>query len=484
MTWGRRSVFVVCRRYTGLVSYRSSLCLMAAMVRDGTISPVELVEAHLRQIEARNPALNAFVAVFADQALAEARDCERAASQGEPRGLLYGVPMTIKDSFDIAGQPTVVGSRLRTPPAALADAPSVARLRSQGAILLGRTNTPELCAAFETDNFLTGRTNHPLDAERTPGGSSGGEAAAIASFCSPGGLASDGGGSIRIPAHFCGIAGFKPTPGRISAVGHTPPLGHPAGLMTAAGPMARTAEDLRLLFSALAGYDPQDPFSAPVPLREPALKSLRIGVWEQFYDVPADPEIRAATVRAGMLLEGLGFAVEPFAPQGMERAPNLWSVLFGQWPAAATRKLVEGREQDAHWTLLESLTGPTPSAEQLLVSLAARDGMRASLLRQLEGTAAIAMPVCGITAFRHRERKWQVAGKTVGLFQAIMPAVLANVLGLPAVTIPMGTSTAGLPIGVQLVGRPYEDELLLELAVQLEEAGRTEDRLLPSVPKP
>jgi Asp-tRNA(Asn)/Glu-tRNA(Gln) amidotransferase A subunit family amidase len=153
----------------------------------------------------------------------------------------------------------------------------------------------------------------------------------------------------------------------------------------------------------------------------------------------------------------------------MERAPNVWSVLFGQWPAAATRKLVEGREHEAHWTLLESLGGAVPSAEQILVNLAARDRMRAALLRQMEGTAAIVMPVCGVTAFRHRERKWQFGDKTVGLFQAIMPAVFANVLGLPAVTIPMGVSSAGLPIGVQLVGRPYEDELLLEIAVRLEE---------------
>ncbi|HXB67163.1 MAG TPA: amidase family protein, partial [Candidatus Acidoferrales bacterium] len=378
--------------------YRSSLCLMAAMVREGAISPVELVAAHLKQIEARNPALNAFVTVFAEQALAEARHREGAAKRGEPRGLLHGVPVTIKDSFDIAGQATVVGSRLRTPPPAADDAPSVARLRRQGAIQMGRTNTPELLSAFETDNFVTGRTNHPLDPERTPGGSSGGEAAAIASFCSPGGLASDGGGSIRIPAHFCGIAGFKPTPGRISGVGHTPSLGYPAGLMAAAGPMARTAQDLRLLFSALAGYDPQDPFSAPVPLSEPALEGVRIGVWEQFYDVPVDPEIRSAVVRAGTILEGVGFAVAPFVPPGLERAPNVWSVLFGQWPAVATRKWLEGREQEAHWTLLESLGGPVPSAEQILVNLAARDRMRAALLRQMKATAAIVMPVCGVTA--------------------------------------------------------------------------------------
>jgi amidase len=442
---------------------------MVSMVRDGAISPVELVERHLQQIEARNPALNAFVTVMADRAREEARERERAIRTGEPLGLLHGVPLTVKDSFDIAGQPTRIGSRLRTEQPAANDAVAVARLRSHGAIILGRTNTPELLAAYETDNFITGRTNNPWDLERTPGGSSGGEAAAIAAFCSPGGIASDGGGSLRIPAHFCGIAGLKPTPGRISGTGHTPSLGYPAGLLTAVGPMARTAQDLHLLFSALAGYDAQDPLSAPVPLRQPTLENLRIGVWEQFYSVPVDPEIRRAIVHAAALLGEIGWAVEPFEPRGLERAPNVWAVLFG-WPAAATRKLTEGREHEAHWTLQESLGGTGPSADQVLLNLAARDRMRAALLRQMENTAALLMPVSAITAFRHRERKWQIEDQTVGLFQAMMPAVFANVLGFPAVTVPMAISAAGLPIGVQLVGRPYEDELLLEIAVRLEQA--------------
>ena len=170
-------------------------------------------------------------------------------------GLLGGVPVTVKDSFDVAGYPTQSGSRLRVGHRAAEDAAAVERLRGAGAILLGKTNTPELLASYETDNLVTGRTNNPWDPERTPGGSSGGEAAAIAAYCSPGGVASDGGGSIRVPAHFCGIAGLKPTPGRISTRGHYPSLGYPGGLTGVAGPMARTAEDLRLLFSALAGYD-------------------------------------------------------------------------------------------------------------------------------------------------------------------------------------------------------------------------------------
>ena len=442
---------------------------MVSMVRDGVISPVELVEAHLRQIERRNPEINAFVTVLAERALDDARESQRAMALGGPLGLLHGVPVTVKDSFDVAGLPTRAGSRLRTEHPAAEDATVVARLRSQGAILLGKTNTPEFLASYETDNLITGRTNHPRDPERTPGGSSGGEAAAIAAFCSPGGVGSDGGGSIRVPAHFCGIAGLKPTPGRIPSVGHFPSMGYPGGLTGVVGPMARSAQDLRLLFSVLAGYEPQDPFSSPVPLRQLVAANTRVGVWEQFYTVPVDPQIRTAVRRAAGLLEQLGLPVESFEPRGLERAPNVWAFLFSQWSASATRKLVEGREAEVHWTLLETLGGKEVTGEQVLVNLAARDRMRASLLRQMENVSVLLMPVCGIPAFRHRERKWLVDGKEIGLFQAMMPAVLANVLGLPAVTVPIAVSGEGLPIGVQLVGRPYEDELLLELAVRLEE---------------
>src|SRR5215471_11992163 len=263
---------------------------MASLVRDGAITPAELVEEHLRQIAKRNPALNAFVTIRAEEALEEARALDR----GDARGLLFGAPVTVKDSFDIGGMPTRVGSLSRPDVPAAEDATVVARLRRAGAIVLGRTNTPELLASYDTDNRITGRTNNPWNLERTPGGSSGGEAAAIAAYCSPGGIASDGGGSIRIPAHFCGIAGLKPTPGRIPGTGHTPMLGNPAGLLTSVGPMARNAKDLRLLFSALAGYDSHDPFSVPVPLREPRLGQMRIGVWDQFYTVPVHAEIKQA----------------------------------------------------------------------------------------------------------------------------------------------------------------------------------------------
>ncbi len=419
---------------------------MASLVRDGAITPTELVEEHLRQIEKRNPTINAFVAVRAEEALAEARALDR----GDAFGMLYGVPITVKDSFDIAGMATRVGSPSRPDTPASADATVVARLRRQGAVILGRTNTPEMLANYDTDNPITGRTRNPWDHSRTPGGSSGGEAAAIAAYCSPGGIGSDGGGSIRIPAHFCGIAGLKATPGRIPGTGHIPWLGHPAGLLTAVGPMARNAKDLRLLFSALAGYESQDPLSVPAPLREPRLGQMRIGVWEQFYNVPVHADVRQAVARTVAILQAQSFTVEPFEPRGIERAPNVWAFLFSQWP---------GKPDDV-------------TASDVLINLAARDRMRAAFLRQLEAEAMVAMvmPVFGVPAFRHGETRFDIEDKQIGFFQAAMPTVVANVLGLPAVTVPMTVSADGLPVGIQLMGRPYEDELLLELAIRLEEA--------------
>ena len=360
---------------------------MASMVRERAVSPVELVEAHLRQIEKLNPKLNAFVVLTAERARDDARQAEAAVMRGERLGALHGVPVTVKDSFDLAGHPTLCGSKFRIGHRADRDSAAAGRLRAAGAIVLGKTNCPEFLNNYETDNLITGRTNNPWDLERTPGGSSGGESAAIASFCSAGGIGSDGGGSIRIPAHCCGIAGLKPTPGRVSAAGHFPEIAHPGGLLGVGGPMARTAQDVRILFSALAGYDTQDPFSAPVPVRNPDIAGLKVGLMEQFYDVPVQPVMRDAVRKAGAALELMKIPVEPFRPSGFERAPNLWWFFFGQLPARGIQKSIAGREQDAHWTgtdfMRAALKEPEPTAQSLLDNLAARDRMRSALLRQM-----------------------------------------------------------------------------------------------------
>jgi Asp-tRNA(Asn)/Glu-tRNA(Gln) amidotransferase A subunit family amidase len=446
--------------------HRLALTEMVSLLRSGSISSYELVQAHLDQIERRNPHINAFTMVLADQA----RESARRADQGLKTGALHGVPVTVKDSFDVTGWPTRLGSYFTSEAPAAEDAAVVARLRRAGAIVLGKTNTPEFMASYETDNFITGRTNNPWDVERTPGGSSGGEAAAIASGCSPGGVGSDGGGSIRMPAHFCGIVGLKPTPGRISLIGHR--SGELASGITVAGPMARSVNDARLLFEALAGYDDRDAQSAPVPLREPKLDGLRIGVMEQFYEVPVQAAVRKAVRDAAKALEGIGFEVDAFRPEGIERAPNLWSFFFSELPARDMQKRIAGRENEAHWTYTEGLSRaldrPPASAWQVMESLAARDAMRRRLLEQMRRVPVLLLPVASMVAFRHRERRFETETKPVGLFQATMPMTAFNLLGLPGLAVPFGMDEEGMPVGVQLVARPWEEELLLELGSRLE----------------
>jgi amidase len=451
-----------------------TLTEMAERVRLRQISPVELVDAHLAQIEQSNPSINAFVLLLADQARAAAKDAEAAVMRGEISGPLHGVPVTVKDSFDIERLPTTCGSRLFQDLPARQSATSVQRMIEAGAIILGKTNCPEFLASYETDNLIIGRTNNPWDLDRTAGGSSGGEAAAIASFMSAGGIGSDGGGSIRIPAHFTGIAGLKPTPGRVSAAGHVPEINHPGGLLGVAGPMARNALDVRTLFRVLAAYDPDDPFSAPAPLCEPRLDSIQIGVMHQYQRVPVQQVMREAVTAAARALESLGFHTAAFESVSLDQAPNLWWFLFGVLPSRITRELIAGREQETHWTgtefLSRALEEPEPTARQLLEALATRDRMRRELQHEMKDTPVLLLPACGVPAFRHGERSWTTPEKGIGLFEAMMPATPFNLVGFPGIVIPWTRTSEGLPVGIQLVGRPYTEELLLEIAIRMEAA--------------
>src|SRR2546423_761973 len=287
-------------------------------IRSKKISPVEIVELHLKRIETLQPKLNAFVHLDAEGARQQARAAENSVLLGDHLGPLHGVPLTIKSCIDVAGWPCPAGSLLRKDYFPKQDAPLVSRLKAAGAILLGNTNTPEFLMAYEADNLLTGKTSNPWDLTYSAGGSSGGEAAAIATGCSAGGVGSDGGGSIRVPAHFCGICGLKPTPGRIPATGHFPKAGGPFALIGVVGPMARTIEDLRTLFEVMAGWDDGDirdgdPCAAPVEVREiheSVVRAARIGFFEDDGRTPVTRETRSAVSRAASLLSNCGFRVD------------------------------------------------------------------------------------------------------------------------------------------------------------------------------
>jgi Asp-tRNA(Asn)/Glu-tRNA(Gln) amidotransferase A subunit family amidase len=450
---------------------------MAAAVRGKHVTPMELIEAHLERIARFNPKLNAFVHLDVDGARRQAKAAEAAIAAGEPLGPLHGVPLTIKSSIDVVGWPCTCGSRLREDYVAQSDAPLVARLRRAGAILLGNTNTPEFLMAYETDNAMTGRTNSPWDLARTPGGSSGGEAAAIAARCSAGGVGSDGGGSIRIPAHFSGICGLKPTPGRIPATGHFPASAGPFAYLGVVGPMARTVGDVKLLFELMAGPDAGDPMSAPVSIRpqnEAEIRKLRIGYFEGDGRIPVTPETRAAVRKAAAALRRDGFAVEQFLPDELESVRRIWWNLFGRAGQFVMGPMYGGREAELSAILTEFIgmvrAEPEFTLGEFMETLLDRDAIRGRFLRQMERYPVLLCPACAVPAFRHGERQWKIGGVTVKYLDAMSYSQWFNALGLPAVVVPAGRSLEGLPIGVQIVGRPYEDELILAVAQKIEEA--------------
>src|SRR5580698_902342 len=449
---------------------------MAEQIRRKKLSPVELVEAHLARIEKLNPKLNAFVQVDAEGARRQARAAEDAVSH-EKLGPLHGVPISIKSSIEVKGMRCEAGSKLRTGLIAKKDSPLVSRLRDAGAIILGTTNTPELLMAWETGNLLYGHTSNPWDLSRTPGGSSGGEAAAIASGCSAGGVGSDGGGSIRVPAHFSGICGLKPTPGRIPATGHFPTSVGPFTLLGVVGPMARTIADLKALFEAMQGPDDGDPSAAPVPVRWPNkedLKALRIGYFEDDGRTPVTPETRAAIRTAVEGLKRAGFKVEPFRPEGLELARQLWWQFFGVAGGMLLGPVLKGREAELSPILKEFSTWvaaePTHTAQTLLDTWIQRDLVRMKVFEQMQDYPILLCPVAAIPAFRHGERSWKIDGKTVQYLDAWSYAEWFNLLGTPAVAVPVGESQEGLPIGVQISARPWQEELVLEVAAAVEQA--------------
>jgi Asp-tRNA(Asn)/Glu-tRNA(Gln) amidotransferase A subunit family amidase len=454
---------------------------MADQIREKKISPVELADAHLAKIERLNPRLNAFVHVDAERVRREARAAEAAVMSGKVLGPLHGVPISIKSSLDVAGLRCESGSRLRAGHIATHDAPLVDRLRHAGAIVLGVTNAPELLMAWETDNLLYGRTNSPWDLDRTPGGSSGGEAAAIAAGMSAGGVGSDGGGSIRVPAHFCGICGLKPTPGRIPATGHVPASGGPFALLGVVGPMARTVGDVKVLFEVMQGQDDGDACAAPVPIRWPGddeVKKLRVGYFETDGRTPVTAEIRAAVRTAAEALRSAGFEVEPFRPEGLEEARVLWKKFFVTAGGMLIRPMFSGREHDLSPILkqfLEWSAAELPlSGVTLLDAWIGRDILRAKFLAQMRKYPILLCPAAAIPAFHHGERCWTVDGKTVNYLDAWSYTEWFNLLGNPAAVVPVSHSVAGewegLPIGVQVVGRPWQEEQVLAVAAVLERA--------------
>jgi len=457
----------------------------ARAIREKKISPVEVTGEHLDRIAITHPKLNAFVHADADEPRHQARAAEAGVMRGDALGALHGIPVTVKSCIDVAGWPAAAGSLLRKDYIAGADAPLVARLKAAGAIILGTTNTPEYLMAYETDNLLSGKTSNPWDLTRSSGGSSGGEAAAIAAGCSMGGVGSDGGGSVRVPAHFCGICALKPTPGRIPSTGHFPPGGGPFGWLGVVGPMARTIADVRILFEVLAGPDAGEPCSAPVPLRavsKEELRKVRIGVLEidafcshglQAGGFSPTPATTAAVEQAAKILSEQGFAVEKKTLTSLDRALELWWYFFGPVIGDMIRQGATGQEKLLSPMLREFVAITTAEKEmnydEFVSACNERDRLRADLLRQMEDVDILLSPVSSGPAFRHGQGNWRRGEKECYL-DTMRFSQWLNLAGFPGATVPIGKSPEGLPIGVQVIGRPWEEELVLPIAEKMEMA--------------
>lgn len=441
---------------------RLSISQTAALISAGELSPIELVEAHLARIEKYDRRLNCFITLTAEQALVQARVAEKEIRRGDYRGLLHGIPITLKDLFETEGIQTTAGSLFYRDFVPTEDAFVVQKLKAAGAILIGKVNMHEIALGVTTNNPHFGACHNPWELDRSPGGSSGGSAAAVAARFCMGSLGSDTGGSIRIPASLCGVVGLKPTYGRVSLRGVIPlswSLDH-------VGPLARTASDAAVLLRTIAGYDPQDPVSVDIPLPD-YLVELEGGIsgWhlalaaDEFFS-KADPEVLRAVHTAAEVFSSLGARVEEVeVPHGFEAAQANGLIVTSEAAAYHRERLYIHPEMFGTDVRQRLETGAAYTSTEY--ALARRSGVE--FRRQLEHLLAnydlLLIPATPIAAPPLEGPDAVEQARILTRFTAPF-----NLSGLPAISIPCGFTESGLPIGLQLVARPWAEAMLLRAA--------------------
>lgn len=462
--------------------YRDATAL-AALIAAGEVSSREVVRAHLDRIAEINPQVNAIVTLRADEALRAADAADAQVASGAELGPLHGVPVTVKDAIDTAGIPTQGGSRLFAGRIPDVDATSVLRFKRAGGIILAKTNLPEFSAWTETDNVVTGRTNNPWRLDRTPGGSSGGESAAIASGMSPIGIGSDVAISVRGPAAFTGIAALKATHGRIPFTGHLSPM---ASAWWHIGPMARTVRDVALGYSLLSGPDGQDGYAVfdnrvEGAIERTAGQSIRIGWVSEEAFGPVDPEITTAVADAAARLADLGCHVEKINPaflRDSDALTALMTYLFSQ-SGPHIKALSAGREHDLSPLGQSIIARPAPTADELNAAHRTRDALRSAFADHFSRWDVLLCPVTPMTATPHGAQQLVVDGHTVSAQHVMDVTAFFNLTGLPALSVPYGFSSECLPIGVQLVSRWFDEATILRLGALIERKGGLGDRRPP-----
>jgi amidase len=468
---------------------------LARLIRERGVSSQEVLQAHLAQIAARNPALNAVVTLDEARARQRAKEADDALARGASWGPLHGVPVTVKDVFETEGMRTTASFKPLADYVPTRDATVVARLRAAGAIVLGKTNTPEMAGDEQTNSPLFGRTNNPWNVARTPGGSSGGSAAAVASGMSPLDIGSDIGGSVRNPAHFCGVFSLKPSDYLVPFTGHIPPPPGSKGrgllrYFLTPGPLARSIEDLRLTLTILAGPDEREWEVPPVQLvagTAGELRDLRF-CWSDDFGIPVAADIRAAMADLVAELVRAGCRVERREPPEFDYSQALQ--VYGELKEAALTL----KDSPLHlprfaWRALSrGVAASNPTARGLMRGAGAnlrsyagamsqRDVFIDKMQRFLAECDAWLCPVAALAAYPHLPARNPIEQlrATVEVDGQSVPYLLAtsvftglfNLTGNPVVVVPLALSKDGLPIGVQLVGRRWDDMRLLAVAEQV-----------------
>jgi amidase len=451
---------------TALQITASSAAHLAFLIRSRRVSAEEVVDAHLSRIESVNPAVNAIVRLDAERARRHAREADAALARGESCGPLHGVPFTLKDMFCAEGMAGSLGTKA-SERVATEDSVIAERLKKAGAILLGKTN---MSNGVQTVSEQFGRTSNPHDLLRTSGGSSGGSAAAIASLLSPFDVGTDLSGSIRMPAHFTGIFGLRPTTQRIPLAGMihgSPGVPRFDRVFSAAGPMARTAEDIALLFRVLAGPDPRDPDVPPVPVRlkeKPEIRALRVAIAPSMTGIRSSREIASALAKVGSRLADLGARVEEREPVAFEELLAAFRRLF--------RTLLRSAARVGSIPPGSAATAREPSAYDLMALLEERDRFIALLEQFFSHYDTFVCPAAICTAFPHGPpgSPVDVDGELSPSTCLDHPTILATYTGAPSLVVPIALGTGGLPIGAQLVGRRWNDERLVAIGTAIAEA--------------
>ncbi len=445
-----------------------SACRQASAIRAGELRSRELLEVCLERIDAVNPAINAVVQLVAERARAEADALDREAAAGRFRGPLHGLPLTVKDSLDTADIVSTGGTLGRRDFVPAEDAPVVARLRAAGAVLLGKTNTPELTFSAETNNLIYGRSNNPYDLERSPGGSSGASAAIVACGGASLELGSDTGGSVREPAHLCGVAGIKPTSGRTPRTGHIVP--HAGGVLdslTQIGPLARYVEDLALTLPLICGPDGCDPSVVPVAVGDPGaveLQSLRIAWYDDNGIVTPSDDIRQVVQKTAAALADSGLALERKLLPETRRLVDLTTEFRQMTNAGFIMRLLQrygtlqtGEELDGYLTA-DGVASANHVDPALLEEI---DAARSRALGFFADYDAILSPVSFACARPHRA-SYADSFDEWGYIQ------IFNLLGWPGLSVRAGSSADGLPIGVQVISAPWREDIALALGARVE----------------